>query len=394
MQLSSQSPDTAFGARVLFVATSAGYGGIEVHSVNLAAALNRSGTDVVYVCAPEGHVYTLANDASIQTVPLTVRNSGDVIASAQLASIIRRLNIDVVHVHSRRDYVTALLATAFARTMRRKQVRIIFHVHLVRTLGYPTKLVGCVVRKWVDKVLVVSEAVRKVVIQEHGLTDSKVSVVYNGVDLSRFYRPETESYRHQRENIRKQLKLKPDDVVIGMIGRLDAKGQALLIELFTGLIEKEPNLRAVLVGPDGILGDTIRLKKRIQELGIGDRIQFTGIREDIPELLAAMDVFVHLPTDDALPTVLIEAMASALPIVVTNTGGCPELVEDGVTGRVVETGNMEAIRAALSECVDKSTRGQLLAYGRNGRTKAEEQFSLKVQTATLQKIYQSLCEMP
>ncbi len=378
--------------RLLYVASTKSQGGIERHSVEMAAALTERGFSVQFACAPGIFVETWCREAGLPTVLLQVRNSGDLGAAWRLAKMIGSGRIDLVHAHSRRDYVVAVLGVALARFVLRRRVALVLHAHMVRPLGEPAKLSGRFFEWGADAVAAVSGTVCDVLRHAHEFNPAFVHVIPNGVDFARFTRPGSEEAARRHVSARHDLRIPADAMVLGMIGRLDAKGQRQLFDAVPELVKTCPNLWVVLVGSEGKSGEQAALTAQAEAGGFRDRLVFTGPRTDIPALLTAFDVLVHLPTDEAFGLALAEGMAAGLPTVATAIGGCREVVQDGVTGLLVPPGNRAALVSALRRLLDP-VRGRELraALGSCGRKTAEERFSQEIQITRLEALYRELC---
>ena len=378
--------------RLLYIASTKSQGGIERHSVELAAALAERGATVQFACVPASFVEAWCRKAGLPTVLLQVRNSGDLGAAWRLAKRIRSQHIDIVHSHSRRDYVVAVLGVALARFVLRRRAALVLHAHMIRPLGEPAKLSGRFFEWGADAVAAVSGAVCDVLRHAHEFNPAFVHLIPNGVDFARFARPGSEEAARRRVSARHELRIPADAMVLGMIGRLDAKGQRQLLEVVPELRETCPNLWVVLVGSEGEPGEQAALTAQAQAGGFRDRLVFTGPRLDIPTLLTAFDVLVHLPTDEAFGLALAEAMAAALPTVATAIGGCREVVQDGKTGLLVPPHDRAALLRVLCRLLDPMEGPELrAALGDCGHKIAQESFSQEVQLNRLESLYCEIC---
>jgi len=378
--------------RLLYIASTKSQGGIERHSVDLAAALARRGVGTQFACAPGSFVETWCRSTGVSTLPLQVRNSGDLSAAWRLAKLIDAERIGIVHVHSRRDYVVAVLGTALARRVLRRRVALVLHAHMVRPLGDPAKLSGRFFASGADAVVAVSGTVRERLLDEDRFLPSFVRLIPNGVDLERFTQPGSPEAARRRTEVRQSFGLPEEAMVLGMIGRLDAKGQRQLLDAVPELLLFCPALRIVLVGSEGKPGEQAALTAQAGAGGFPDRLVFTGPRTDVPHLLPAFDVLVHLPTDEAFGLALAEAMAAGLPAVATAIGGCREVVQDGITGFLVPPDDRFALLSALRRLLDPRHGRQLRALqGECSRRIAEENFSQEVQVKRLESLYRELC---
>ena len=147
--------------------------------------------------------------------------------------------------------------------------------------------------------------------------------------------------------------------LVGNVARLaEQKGQRYLLEAAARVVERRPDVRFVLVG-EGELRPA--LESRARELGLGDRVLFTGAREDVPELLASLDVFAFPSLFEGLCVAVIEAQAAGVPVVATPVGGIRETVEDGKTGLLVPPRDAQALAGAILRLLEQPGEGKRLA---------------------------------
>ncbi len=377
--------------RLLHIASARSQGGIERHSAALAAALQTHGAAVRFACAPGGFVESWCRESAVATDPFTVKNSGDLGAVLRLARLIRAHRIDIVHVHSRRDYVVAVLAIALARRVLRQQAALVLHAHMVRSLGGSSRLSARFFERGADAVIAVSETVLQHLRREHPDCSEMIHLIPNGVDLARFAWPGSPEADRRRILARQELGISKDSLVLGMIGRLDAKGQRRLLAVAPELRTLCPALCIVLVGSEGAPGERAALAALSEAGGFADRLIFTGPRTDIPALLPALDILVHLPTDEAFGLALAEAMAAGLPTVAAAVGGCRDVVQDGVTGILVPPGDHNVLFAALARLLDPVRGASVRAeMGAAGFARVQESFSQERQVESLLALYQAL----
>lgn len=207
----------------------------------------------------------------------------------------------------------------------------------------------------VQRYIAVSQDLQQWLLTTVGVPAARVSQIYNGVDRQRF-RPAAGVDRRRPM----PSGFLPDDaVVVGTVGRLaEVKNQLSLLRAVHLVLQAHPGLRArlrVVVVGDGPLA--ARIAQAVTELGLGDVVWLPGDRHDIPELLQSMDVFVLPSLGEGISNTVLEAMASALPVIATRVGGNPELVRDGWNGRLVPVADDAALAGAIGE----------LALGRDGR---------------------------
>jgi len=175
----------------------------------------------------------------------------------------------------------------------------------------------------------------------------------NGIDIDRFHRPDA------REPWRRAHGFREDDILIASVARLEPqKAPELLVESFARALGGSSRCHLLLAG-DGGLREAAR--QRAEHLGVAERVHFLGVCADVPELLAASDLFALASLWEGSPLSVLEAMAAGLPVVATAVGGVPELVEDGMTGVLVPPGNPEALGRALALLAHDAERRRAMA---------------------------------
>ena len=174
--------------------------------------------------------------------------------------------------------------------------------------------------------------------------------------------------------------------MICTVGRLDpVKDQVGLVRAFAGLVPAHPEAVLVIAG-DGPCRD--ELARVIAELGVADRVRLLGECRDVPGVLAAADVFALPSIAEGMSNTLLEAMAAGLPVVATRVGGNPELVEDGVNGRLVPIREPVALREALASYLDDPHLRAM--HGKASRQRAVECFSLERMCQDYTDLYRRL----
>nr|MBI3614609.1 glycosyltransferase [Nitrospirota bacterium] len=179
----------------------------------------------------------------------------------------------------------------------------------------------------------------------------------------------------------------PDDVpVIGILGRLThQKGHVYLLRALPLLLAKFPSLRCLVVG-DGELRE--ELQGLAAALGLSEHCLFLGVRQDIPEVLAALDVLVLPSLSEGLPYAALEGMAMGKPIVATAVNGVPELIQDGANGRLIPREDSKALARAVEEVLADPSTGR--ALGQAARKTVEQEFSAERWVDQLESLYERL----
>lgn len=357
---------------VMHLLTGFEVGGAEVVALNLARCMDRSMFRVM-ACSLSGPGPMESRFAAhgIETRYLTRRRTvlgKDLGMPWRLARLLRRERVDLLHCHNRLPLlagaiaakpagVKAVICTRHAIGMRRKRGQPWFLERLVAPL--------------VSHYVTVSRGVLERAVSTGRIRADKATVIHNGVDTER-YVPAATGARDATS-----------PVVLGCVARLsDEKRHCDLIDALGELVNRGHDVRLDLVG-DGTLRDA--LTSQVSRLGLGERVAFLGSRDDVPELLHRLDLFVLPSRFEGLPLTVLEAMATGLPVVATRVGSLDEVVEEGRNGLLVPAEDPAALADALEKLVtDADLRERM---GREGRTLAESTFSLSAAARRHEELY-------
>jgi glycosyltransferase involved in cell wall biosynthesis len=345
--------------RILFANHTGAWSGGEVSLMRVATTL-RADHDVAVACPPSGPLADAVDRAGIARVPLisvdaslrlhpiqTPLGLGQLGASGvALARAARNFRADVVHANSPRAGIMA----AIARRLGGPPFVVRAHEHL------PLTTVGRAVRA-----LIVRTAGAVVAVSDYtagkfneGLEKAVATRVYNSIDHDRF-----DSKRVRPAALRTQLGLAPGSALLGQVAQITPwKGQDTAIKTVARLRETGLDAHLVLVGQIAFSGKGVRydnraylreLQQLVDKLAVGDAVHFLGQREDVPEILSAFDLSLLPSWEEPFGLVTVESMAVGTPPLVSAVGAGPELVENGVSGRVLPPKRPELWAAAAHE---------------------------------------------
>ncbi len=358
---------------VLHTESSPGLGGQEIRTLNEARWIAERGWRVIVAGAPHGRLLARAREAGLEVAPVAMRRAWDVRAIARLAALIRRERVSLVHTHSSVDGWTGGLAARAAG------------VPVIRTrhVSIPVRRGFNPVYTWLaDRVITSGEAIRRILLGA-GVPPERVVAVPAGVDLAAF------GFRARSPETVRALGL--TFPVIGSVAMFrGSKGHAHLIEAFGIVRRAHPSATLLLVG-DGIRRSWVEGLAR--DAGLAGAVIFTGFRSDVPALLGAMDGFVLASTrTEGIPQSLLQAFAAGVPVVASETGGIPEVVEDGVTGLLVKSESADALAAGLLRVLDDRPAAQRRADA--ARLLVERRFSHAASVTRLLDLYGELLGVP
>lgn len=369
---------TANQAAVSAVITTLDYGGAERQLVDVAKKLRTRGWQfsVISLVRPVAFVEEL-DRAGISVASLQMRSGvPDPRAILRLRRLLGLLRPDVVHSHM----FHANFLTRLARPWLPDAV-FISTSHNIWEGGRVREALYRLTDRRADLTTSVSEAAARRYVEVGAVSRERVRVVPNGVDAKQFHPPTDED-----ADLRGALHLDGRFVWLSVGRFTDSKDHPTLMRAFAQVAHERPHALLLLVGA-GAGREAAEAQAR--QLGIDGSVRFLGIRDDVPDLMRASDAYVMSSAWEGLPIVLLEASASALPIVTTDAGGTPEVVSDGETGRVVPPGRPDLLAAAMCDLMNlpEEERSRM---GHRGRHLVEDRYSLDVVTDTWEEIYRDL----
>lgn len=241
-------------------------------------------------------------------------------------------------------------------------------------------------RPFIHHYTTVSVDLQRWLIETVRAPEQRVHQIYNGVDTQRFHPRGT-----QRPLLGPEGFLPEDGLVVGAVGRMQTvKDQLTLVRAFLQLLENVPvarkRVRLVMVGDGPLRAASFQL---LQNAGAAHLAWLPGEREDIPDLLRSLDIFILPSIAEGISNTILEAMASGLPVIATRVGGNPELVHEGITGMLTPASDPAALAAALQMYLDHPAL--VVAHGQAGRKKVESTFSIDKMVKEYLAVYDAVC---
>ncbi|MEO5864104.1 MAG: glycosyltransferase family 4 protein [Nitrospiraceae bacterium] len=361
----------------------------------LAKFLHHRGYEVAIACstgaqpdAPDDLHCREVSGARIHHVPIarTVRPIQDIVAIVKLWGLIRRLRPHIVHTQTSKAGVVGRLAARLAGTpiVIHTAHAFPFHTHLPPAVRWCYIVIERGMARLTDLIIVDTESVRSDGLREHVVNaPEKLVTVSMGLDLQKF-----SPSKSGPGNLRAALGVRPLSLVVGTVARLvPDKGIDCFLEMAAQILAVRKDVQFFIVG-DGPIRAT--LQQRACELGIAPHVLFLGYRDDIRDLMEAMDVFV-LPTKrEGFGVVFAEAMAMGKATVGSRIGPVAEVVEDGVTGYLVLPDDAQGFaERVLGLLADEKKR---LDFGMAGRRRVEQYFNETRMCDSIEGHYRHLLE--
>lgn len=318
--------------RIIHAEAATGFGGQEHRIFKEMRAMRDRGHYLEAICQPHATLTERLRDEGFTVHPLPMDGTVNFYKGIlKVRRILKAGRYDVLNTHSRRDTVLAGIAGRLAGTPLIVRTR-----HLARK---PGSLLSYTIIP--HRVTTVSEHVRQLIINR-GVPAGHVATIYTPIDSPR---------RGDPTKLRNELGLNVNDVIVGCVAVLRRpKGHHALLAAMLPLLRQHAHLHFVIVGDGSPLFEELELEA--QEQGVATQVHMLGRRDDVPDLLASMDVFALATREEALGTAFVEAGAAGLPVVGTAVGGVPETMEDGVTGFLVPLDDAQAMTEALGKLVN------------------------------------------
>lgn len=369
-------------SHVLTLTDAIGDGGAEHVAVDLALSLDpgRFRRSLCVTRPPFGRPgqaaaaeYQRLTDAGVDVLILNRRNRLDVRSLQRLVGYIRSERVDVIHAHKFGSNVWgALLGRSLDVPV------VIAHEHTWSFEGQPARklLDRHVVARYSDAVIAVSEADRRRLIETIRMPVSRVVLIPNGITWPAHADPRP---------VRAELGIGPAAPVLAMTAILrPQKAIGVMLAAMQRLVPRHPGIRLLIAGP----GDQRDLRTEAERLMVAHAVTFLGPRLDVPEILAAADVGVLSSDFEGLPLAVLEYMAAGLPVVATDVGGLPQLVEPDRTGILVPRRDPGALAEAVSRILADPERAR--AMGQAGRRRQESEFSGEAMSRRVLALYERL----
>ncbi len=368
-------------------------GGPALHVVNLNKGLSSDRFESLLVTGSpnpgEGSMLDYAQENGVRPliIPEMVGEASlrprDIKALFKLYRILRMERPQIVHTHTAK---AGFLGRVAARLAGVPVIVHTYHGHVLH--GYYGPLKNWLLRRMervlariTNQLVAVSPLVRKDLLAYRVAPPEKIRVIPLGFDLEPFLQ-----CRSLKGEFRTELGLGTGVRLIAILGRIfPIKNHRLFLESATQVAKQESNARFVIVG-DGILRS--EMERYAADLGIHQRTIFTGWRHDLPRIYADLDLLVVSSDNEGTPVSAIEAMASGCPVVATQVGGLPDVIENGKTGYLVPAQQPQALAAAMLDLIQNSETAEQMS--RAAQLSVKEKFSINRLISDTENLYQDL----
>jgi glycosyltransferase involved in cell wall biosynthesis len=373
-QIATRAPIEGGRVRVVEVLATGTNGGAQEHVHSLATRLDRDRYDVRVVSLSHGSSVRRLEKAGIEVS--VIDEPDDRVAVNALAELLAPIEPEVVHNHMYRAEVVGTKAALHLGEMGCRRPAVISTIHSSRIRCADDRQTLRQLTPLMDRLIVVSRAIEEK-IREEGRVGAPVSLIYNGVDLQR--------YNHQQPccTLHEDYSIPEASPIVGVVARLEAeKGHRTLVDAWPLVLAAYPDAWLLIVGEGS---ERNSLEAQAASLGVAHRVVFSGRREDVPAVTAALDVAVLPSYREAQGLSVLEAMALSRPVIASNVGGIPEMIEDGVSGLLVPPGDCDALAGAIVRLLSDHPYADMIA--KRGHDLVHDRFCIELMTSQIETIY-------
>jgi glycosyltransferase involved in cell wall biosynthesis len=300
-----------------------------------------------------------------------------------LARLLRRLRPDLVHTHLTYANVAGSIA---ARLAHRRSIASLHNIDVNQHKHAAAKrwLEACTLRWAADRIIIVAEGGRRLTARNYHMPAGRLVALPNGFDPATVRLPDG----YDRSAARRALGVEPGQPLISVVARLDpSKGHDVLFQAATALRSRHARARYLLIGAGPAEGV---LRRQVDRLGLVGEVEFLGVRQDVPAIVAASDLFVLPSRNEGLSQALLEAMALGTPVVATDVGGTADVVQAERTGWLVPPDHAMVLACAIDAALSRPARAR--TYAEAARQLVVREFNLGLHAARLEALYRSVLD--
>jgi glycosyltransferase involved in cell wall biosynthesis len=341
---------------------------MEMVTLNTIKRLLDIGLTVELLCTAESRIHIEANNLGMMIYPVKASGYFHPLTTIRVALTIKKRDYDLIHTHASKDLWLLVPALKIVRSSAPLLL---------------TKHVGSFINKkdvmhnWLygrlHYAIAISRVIRQNLLDTTQLGDEKIILHYNGVDCNKF-----DPAKYNGSGIRNEFNVGEDELLIGMVGRFSiGKGHEEFIQAAKILNESQSNLKFIITGEASRGEDSYeaQIKKLADDMNL-QNIIFTGFRDDIPDVIAAMDIFIIPSHSEAFGVALVEAMAMGKPSVCSNSDGILDIAVNGETGYLFEKKDADDLVKKIEMLIQSPMNRE--EFGKAARKRVMEHFDFNI----------------
>jgi glycosyltransferase involved in cell wall biosynthesis len=360
--------------RLLHINTEKTWRGGEQQTFNLLKGLKDKGIFSHLVCQPGSPMAEAAKRAHIKFFPIAMRGEADLLAGIRIRALINKFKYDILHSHTSHAHLLAFLASFGDKARRIVTRRVDFSIFRHSFL----KLSGIKYRYMADFYIAISHKIKDVLVND-GISAGRIFVVPSGINPNRFDGV-------AKDYLIDEFNIKPNEQVVINVAHLAGhKGQQYLVKAIPLVLSEIPTVRFFIIGEGELMSE---LQALSGSLGLKDKLSFTGFRGDVGAFYHIADLFVMSSVQEGLGTAVLDALALGKPVVATDSGGIPEIIHDGETGKLVNSADSASLAEGIIEMLNHTDRAKQMAI--NGQAMVKQKFSVDAMIAGNIEVYKKV----
>jgi len=365
--------------RILLFTTHLNIGGITSYTISLAKALKEKNHEVFVASSGGVMVPELVKDGvshiNININTKSVLSPKVLVAFFEIYNFVKKMDIDIIHAQTRVTQVVGFFVALFCKIGFISTCHGFFRKNLDR----------CLLPAWGDRVIAISEAVYKHLIEDFKVAPDKISLIYNGINIRKFLR---DFSSEERSLLKDRFGIKKDCAVLGTIGRFTPdKGQDVILSAFYMILKKRPATMLIFVGDGSQYHKIVDMAERF---GLTEKVIFIKPQIHTIEVLSVMDVFIFAPKRrEGLGLVLLEAMASGKPVVATDVGGISSIVKNSFNGFLVQPCRPELLVEPILKLLEDKELYRRMSQA--CRETVVQKFSIDGVVDKVEAVYKEIC---
>jgi len=369
--------------KILYSCLSRSWGGMEMRTISGIEQLHKRGIKTDLLCYPGSRIHEEGMKRGYNILTANVRGYFHPLEIVKIARKIKTFDYEIIHTQASQD----LWLLVPALNLIGSEIPLV----LTKRVGSFIVKKDLLHRKLYERItstIAISEVIRKNLLDTTTLTEDKIFLLHNGVNLEKF-----NPAKSARGEVRREFDINANDIVIGMLGRFSwGKGHEEFMFAAKKLLSDFSNLKFLVVGEPSMGEDdyAAKIKNLAAEYNLKGALLFTGYRSDTPDIISAMDIFAFPSHSEAFGQALVEAMAMGIPSVCSNSDGVLDIAIDGVTSHLFERRSAEDFTAKLKLLVNSPEDRK--KFGAASIERVGKHFELEKQTDKLIEFYKRLVE--
>ncbi len=333
--------------RIIHIDTGIDWRGGQQQAYYLHQKLTERKIFSLMICNKYSELFNRCKKNNLPVIAIKMFGEADVMAAFKISKICKKEKINIIQCHSSHSQTLGIFARLFNRNVKLFTVRRVdFSIkkNLLSIYKYNTKLI--------DRIICVSNGIKNILIEDHIYKD-KLITIHDGIPLNKFTKI------NRNFNLKKYYSIRENNIIVGTVAAfVGHKDYPNLINAAKIVLNQTENVTFIFTGTGPL---KLEMENLVEKLGLARKIIFAGFRENIEDYIASFDIFVLSSKQEGLGSSLLDAQGAGVPVISTNTGGIPEIIEHNNNGILVEKEKSSQLAKAILDLVNNPERRKNLS---------------------------------